>query len=346
MREPLTQVDDVWARAIGIPTFGIGIPWLFDLYGPVAFGTPMFFFGQAMFLGLAFAIWQGNRHLLFTTADRFDWLDAPSRRVGRLILGIVLFTAPLTVAVLAAWFHVGRGEPIDLGALRGVVLMNVICVVFVTHVYETVLLVKARQTDLLRVAHAERARAESELLALRRQIDPHFLFNCLNTQQALIQQDPARALQFNQSLAAMLRYLLETSAKELVPLEGELSFVERYAELMKLRFGEAFELTIEGRSGQAPSPALLPPTSVQLLVENAVAHNRLSVREPLTISLELNETEVVVSHPHRARPDSKGAGVGLANLRERLRLAGDARLSVSEEGGRFTVRVPLLSAVS
>lgn len=344
MREPLTQVDDVWARAIGIPAFGIGIPWLFDLYGPVAFGTPMFLLGQAMFLGLAFAIWHGNRHLLFTTADRFDWLEAPSRRVGRLILGIVLFTAPLTVAVLAAWFHVGRGEPIDPAALRGVVLMNVICVVFVTHVYETVLLVKARQADLLRVAHAERARAESELLALRRQVDPHFLFNCLNTQQALIQKDPNRALSFNQSLAAMLRYLLETSERELVPLEGELSFTERYAELMKLRFGEAFELTIEGREGRA-ARALVPPTSVQLLVENAVAHNRVSVREPLSILLELEETEVVVSHLYRARPDSRGAGVGLSNLRERLRLAGGGPLSISEDGGRFTVRVPLLPAV-
>jgi hypothetical protein len=340
--EPAVPVDDFWPRAVGIPAFGVGIPLLFGLYGPVPFPSPTWLFGQALFLALAFSLWQGNRYLLFVTADRFDWLQRPWKRVGRLLLGIVLFTAPLTVAVLAAWYLVGRGQGLPRAEGQGVVLTNVICVVFVTHVYETVLLLKARQTDLLRLAQAERARAESELLALRRQVDPHFLFNCLNTLQSLLEDDVGRARRFNESLAAMLRYLLDSSERHLVSLTDELAFVDRYADLLAIRFGEAFRLTVVdlGVRGDAQ----LPPTSVQLLVENALAHNRLSLSEPLEVRLELGADAVVVSHPLRPRPDSRGAGVGLKNLGERLRLCTSRALLVSDAAGRFTVQVPLVGA--
>ncbi len=337
--EPAVPIDDFWARAVGIPAFGLGIPQLFGLYGPVSFPSPMWLFGQTLFLALAFALWQGNRYLLFVTAGRFDWLERPWRRVARLLLGIVLFTAPLTVAVLAAWSLVGRGVPLPLEAGRGVVLMNVICVVFVTHVYETVLLLKARQLDLLRLANAQRARAESELLALRRQVDPHFLFNCLNTLQSLLDDDVAKARHFNESLAAMLRYLLDSSERHLVTLAEELAFVDRYAQLLSIRFGEAFRFEVV--EGGASLQARLPPTSVQLLLENALAHNRLSASEPLEVRLELGADAVVVSHPLRPRPDSRGAGVGLRNLAERLRLSSNRVLGISDAAGRFTVRVPL-----
>lgn len=342
--EPDRLIDDRWPRAIGIPVFGVGIPLVFGLYGHVPFGSPGWLFGQALFLGLAFALWQGNRYLLFATAARVDWLERPARRVARLLLGIVLFTAPLTIAVLGAWTLVGRGEPLRASAIQGVVLTNVICVVFVTHVYETVLLLKARESDRVRVAEVERARAESELLALRRQVDPHFLFNCLNTLQALIDEDVLRARAFNESLAAMLRYLLDAGDRHLVPLAEELAFVERYRDLSAIRFGEALRVEVVERA--PPGGAAVPPTSIQLLLENAIAHNRLSSREPLVVSVELGPAAVTVSHARRPKEGSRGAGTGLKNLAERLRLASGAQLEVLEEEARFTVRFELATTES
>lgn len=330
--------SDLLARCVGIPAFGIAIPLVFGLYGAVPFASPNFFVGQALFLALSFSLWQGNRWLLFATAGRFDWLERPVQRVLRLLAGIVLFTVPLTVAVVAGWYLLGRGERVDFSTLRGVALMNVICVIFVAHVYETVLLLKARESDVVRIAKAERALLESELLALRRQIDPHFLFNCLNTLTALVEEDQARALQFNQSLAGMLRYLLETGERKLVPLRQELSFVEQYATLMSLRYGEAFRLETVG---EPALDALVPPTSLQLLVENAVAHNRASQREPLVVQLALRAREVSVTHKKRPRPDSRGTGVGLKNLAERLRLVEGRALVISDADDRFSVTVPL-----
>jgi sensor histidine kinase YesM len=335
-------VDDLLPRLLGIPAFGVAIPLVFGLYGSLGWTSPLAWMGQLLFLALSFALWHGNRHLLFATADRFDWLERPWLRVGRLALGIVLFTAPLTVAVLAAWARLSGAGAVDLDTTLAVVLTNVICVVFVAHVYETVLLVKQREADRVRVAEAERARIESELLALRRQIDPHFLFNCLNTMQSLVAEDPPRALRFNGSLAAMLRYLLDTSDRSLVPLTEELAFVERYAELCSLRFGEAFQLEIHKDAGWDQTH--VPPTSLQLLVENALAHNALSTRAPLVVHVALDARGLSVQHARRPRPDSRGAGIGLENLRERVRLAYDGLVTVEADTDRFAVRVTSVAA--
>ncbi len=330
------RLDDFWPRAIGIPAFGIAIPFVFDLYGGLGLTSPIAWLGQVLFLALAFSLWQGNRHLLFVTADRFDWLERPWLRVGRLALGIVLFTAPLTVAVLGAWSHLRGGPVLEASAFVGVVLTNVICVVFVAHVYETVLLVKQREADRVRVAEAERARVESELLALRRQIDPHFLFNCLNTLGALLTEDPARALRFNASLAAMLRYLLDTSERDLVSAAEELAFVRRYAELCALRFDDGFRLEVETHDGW--DARALPPTSVQLLVENALAHNVVSTKSPLVVTVRLDREGVLVSHARKPREGSRGTGVGLSNLEERVRLAYGGRVQIMPSEERFDVR--------
>lgn len=336
---PSLSVDDRWARVIGITAFGLAIPPAFDLFGPIAFGTSRFVLGQALFFALSFAIWHGNRFLLFRTATRFDWLERPWSRLLRLVGGIVLFTAPLTWVVISGWFRFIREVEAPPGTLVGVTLMNVICVVFVAHAYETVLLLKARESDALRLARAERARAEHELLALRRQVDPHFLFNSLNTLSALVDDDPLAARRYTEGLAAMLRYLLDTGDRHLVPVGDELAFLARWVELMRIRFGDAFRCEVTG----APAPdTSVPPTALQLLVENALAHNRLSAREPLEVRVQLGPQAVVVSHAHRPKPGSEGTGTGLRNLAERLRLTGAAGFEVSSGSGEFSVRVPLV----
>lgn len=333
-----TPLQDFWPRAIGIPAFGVGIPLLFNLYGPVPAFSRVWWLGQAAFLALAFVLWHGNRWLLFATAGRFDWLERPWSRVGRLLLGIVLFTAPLTIVVSSTWYVLGRGEPVARSVVQGLVLTNIVCVVFVSHVYETVLLLKARADDLVKVAQSEQARVESQLLALRRQIDPHFLFNSLNTMSALLDEDPARARRFNEHLAAMLRYLLDTGERQLVAIDDELAFVGRYTELMSMRFGDAVHFDIER---DATARGAVPPTSVQLLVENAIAHNCLSEAEPLHVRIEILGSRVTVGHSHRPRADSKGAGIGLANLAARLLLTSCGPLVRTQTGGRFIVSFPV-----
>src|SRR6185436_15454082 len=122
-------VDDRWVRAVGIPVFGGGIPRITGLFDGVAIGSPSYWIGSLAFVALAAAIWQGNRWLLFEQRRHWGWFDHPVRKVVMLLAAIVLFTAPLAITTLVAWYAARRVAP-DVAAIRTVVLMIVVCVVF------------------------------------------------------------------------------------------------------------------------------------------------------------------------------------------------------------------------
>lgn len=332
--------DDRPLMALGIPGFGLSIPWLTGLYGPLTPAEPRFWVGFFAFLALAAAIWLGNRWLLFKQREHFDWFRQPLRKLMLLVTANVLYTAPLTLAVLWAWFLIAA-QPVDMAKLQVVTLTNVICVLFVTHAYETLFLIREREGDMLRVERLERARAQAELGALKAQVDPHFLFNSLNTLGHLIRQDAGAAREFCDTLAEIYRYVLDSRARDLVPLAEELDFVRRYHRLLALRFGPAIELDL--RDG--PAGALVPPLALQTLVENAVKHNEASAAQPLRIELVPGPDGRSMRASNARLPRRSAlpsAGLGLANLDERCRLLSGRPLQRLESAARFEVHIPLI----
>ena len=332
------RIDDRWVRAIGIPAFGLGIPRLTGLVDGLGPGQPSYWIGSLAFVALAAAIWHGNRWLLFEQRRHWDWFDHPVRKVVMLLAAIVLFSVPLTVATLAAWYA-ALGRPADLATIRTVVLMIVICVVFVTHVYETVFLIKERASDRVRVVELERARAQAQLSAFLAQADPHFMFNALHALAALVETDPPRARRFTEHLADMHRYLLAQLGKSLARVADELRFLDDFVELMRLRLGDALAISIVDDG--IDRDARLPPTAIQSLVENALKHNQA----PLAIEIRLGADAIVVGHERRPRRSQRrSAGVGLRNLDECCRLATGRGIAIDQQAGRFVVTVPLAPA--
>ena len=334
------RLDDRLVMALGSLGFGLAIPWVTGLFGPLGPRDGVFWAGFFGFIALAASIWAGNRWLLLKQREHFDWFQRPLRKLLMLVVANVLYTAPITVLGLLAWWSVA-GLPVDGGALQVVVLTNVICVLFVTHGYETLFLIRERESDLLQVERLQRLRAQAELGALKAQVDPHFLFNSLNTLGHLIQADPARGREFCDTLAEVYRYVLDSRQRDLVPLAEELAFLRRYHRLLELRFGAAMplEMDIEAEGWR------IAPMALQTLLENAVKHNQAGASEPLPVRLSLAGPTVTVGNDIRPRRTAlPSAGVGLANLDERCRLLTGRALLVREVEGRFEVTVPLQSA--
>lgn len=334
-------LDDGVLRLLGVPGFGVVIPNAAGLFGPLGPGDGAYWVGYVWFIALAAAIWHGNRYLLFAQRRHLDWFSHPIQKIVLLLFAIVCFTAPLTVGALVVWYR-AVGLPVDLPAIEVTTLANVVCVVFVTHVYETAFLVKERSTDMVQLARVERARTQAQLDALRTQIDPHFLFNSLNTLSFLIDTSADKARAYTETLARVYRYILMHRERDLVPLADELSLVDDYFFLLELRFGAALSLRFAGRQ-EGAGAALAVPMSVQTLVENAVKHNVFSVDRPLVIDVEIGVSDVTVSHPLRPKQIRASSKVGLHNLDMRHNLVLGASIRV-ERGERFCVTLPIASA--
>ena len=336
------SLNDNKIRLIGIPLFGIIIPNLSGLFGNLSWSDSRYWLGYCYFVILAALIWQGNRYLLFRTRKRFTWFDKPMEKLILLFANNIFYTTPLTIAWLCTWYVLAGFEKTNWEAIQIAVLINVICVLFVTHVYETVFLFKEKESESIKNAQLQQAKAEAELAALKNQVDPHFMFNSLNTLSHLINTDGPKALLFTENLADVYRYILSQRDQTVVLLEDELEFTHKYTELLHLRFGNA--LIIKKRfNGSVEKDFLIPPTSVFIAFENAVKHNEISEQNPLLIDVDVKDGNLcIINTLQEKRNHQHSSKIGLKNLDERFKIVTGKGIYTNREGGKFEVRMPLI----
>lgn len=281
------------------------------------------------------------------------------KRWGWMELGwtaLLLRVAAITVAMSMVWTIVGYGyvygvlgepwtstkfspaEAIALTTFNGVlVFIGWFCLYFIYHIFERL---SRLQVEQLRLAASVK---EAELRALKSQVNPHFLFNSLNSLRALIDEDAPKARESVTRLANMLRYSLQSGQQETVPLEEEIRIVEDYLALELIRHESRLRVrwTVSDDARARP----VPPMLLQTLVENAVKYGISTRREGgevvITASIEADNLHIGVTNPGEvATPASAAAaragsstGVGLRNASERLKLLfGDkARLTLAAE---------------
>ena len=189
---------------------------------------------------------------------------------------------------------------------------------------------------------ADRVAVELEQKLLRSQMNPHFIFNSLNTLSHLIEAKPVKAKQFNDNLADVYRYILQNKAQDLVLLKEELIFLQNYFALLKIRFEKAVQMKVDVDEHKTDH-YLIPPISLQILVENAIKHNEFSDKMPLTIDIKLANDELVICNPIRKKTLRKPSSrIGLQNLQERYRLITNKEIMVKEDEKEFTVILPVL----
>ncbi len=197
------------------------------------------------------------------------------------------------------------------------------------------------QTHFLKM---EKEKKESELLRLSSQIDPHFLFNNLNTVDSLIDTNPATAKTYLNKLAQLYRYLISTKDQEVVELEEEIAFAQNYIYLIQSRFGNAFQFELN-IAGIHKEPTFIPPGALQTLLENIVKHNQPRLNQPIKSSISLKEHTIEVSNNLSIKTENvDSTGTGLANLKARYKLLVDKEISITTNG-YFIVALPLIKQV-
>lgn len=175
---------------------------------------------------------------------------------------------------------------------------------------------------------------------LKSQVNPHFLFNSLNSLSSLIRKDPDLSEQFIQKLSSVYRFILDNREKELVPLSTELEFVNNYFYLQKIRDEE--KIILKNELHETEKKEILP-VSLQLLVENALKHNSATRKLPLEITIHSEGLDKVVVRNNLQRKTqlNDSSKIGLKNLNERSRLILNREIEIQETADEFVVKIPV-----
>jgi sensor histidine kinase YesM len=292
--------------------------------------------------------------LLYRKFDiTYPWEKDARKRATIQFSSVTIVTAGFIVSLLLAYrFTLGiESTWFEAYAALGT---GIIISLLMNGTYTAVFIFERWKQSLIESERLMHESLKMQLEALRKQVDPHFLFNSLNVLASMIEEQPREATEFVLKLAKVYRYILQMSERDLVRLEEELTALEAYMYLLQARFENA--LTIQYNINKSTNSCLLPPMTLQLLVENAVKHNIASKDFPLSIIIITEQQEgkwfISVNNTlHRKQQLPASHKVGLQNIMQRYALLGkqheqDGTVIQSETAEKFIVRLPLFSLQS
>jgi hypothetical protein len=284
------------------------------------------------------ALWIGNETLVGYLSRKISWVEFPVKRFLVSFSATIGYTVLVVVALVTLWDRV-----VDFkfdGYLEVVIpaLLMTLLVSFFLHGRQFLLNWKLSEVNAQKL-EKERVRAQYD--SLKNQVNPHFLFNSLNALTNLVYEDPDKAAKFIKQLSEVYRYVLDSKDKEIVPLADELKFLESYLFLQRIRFGEKLNANIDVGDGSYS----VAPMALQMLVENAIKHNEISVDHPLTIHVFSDNGFLVVENIINKKSvlPEPSSGTGLDNIRNRYAFLSPVRVEVKSDGGKFIVKLPHLN---
>lgn len=209
-------------------------------------------------------------------------------------------------------------------------------------IFRYVSLEKESTTIKIEKEKLEKENIRSQFEALRQQLNPHFLFNSLNSLKSIIASNPKQAEEFIVQLASVYRYLLNHRSRDVVHLKEEISFIKSYIFLLKIRFEETLRVDLSIEKDLMES--LIVPLTLQLLIENAVKHNVISSNQPLVIEISIvDEQYIVIKNKIQPRLEVEGSSnFGLYNLNKQYSFIAEEEITIQKLNDTFIVKVPLI----
>ncbi len=250
------------------------------------------------------------------------------------LLGIVLMFTLVTIHQFI-FPKYNFGSMIMMYQFRGV-LINLTIFMFIHFLYQSY---NAQQILLqYERTKAENLNAQYELL--KQQVNPHFLFNSLNTLQAMIDMNDPEASGFVRSLSHFYRFSLENKKDDLIVLQNELDILESFTFLLKSRFEEGISISISLEEDLKKT--FIPPFTLQLLVENCIKHNIVSLEHPLYIEIYEEKDSLVVKNNKQLKNNQESFGIGLSNIKGRYSYINLKEIEITDTDEEFIIKLPII----
>jgi sensor histidine kinase YesM len=291
-------------------------------------------------------LWEGNHWIVERLRRKFPEYRQTHQRITTEIGFCAAYTvvAVFVLSAIIMYLNFAHCTLSDIIQDFSIALKpSLIGTLIVVSIYEASYFFREWRKTILEAEQLKRENIASQFETLKSQVNPHFLFNSLNTLITIIPEDPQLAVAFVQKLSNVYRYVLQNKDKELVTLAEEMKIAEAYLFLLKTRFGENLRVHMDIPAGQLGK--FIAPLTLQMLLENAIKHNVVSAEKPLHIDLYVEKDEVLVVKNNLQRkssvPDS--TQTGLANISQRYRLLCQQAVEVIVTASNFMVVLPLLT---
>lgn len=336
-------IGDIWFRIIGIAILG--------------FIIPMVYFGESLNNGLiaylpswsfsilfCLIIWEVNRGIFIYFHLKLPKSSDTKRRL--ILQSLVMIIVTIVIAdVLDYFLNPLAGE---MGIKHSSIqkyAASLTSLISVVGMYEIFYLFRQLNKSELQKEQLKRENVSSQLESLKNQVNPHFLFNSLNTLATIITEDEKLAVKFVENMSKVYRSILEMKDRTIVSLEEEWAFTQNYIFLLKTRFEDALEFQVN-LEAKTENYAIVP-ISLQLLIENAIKHNIVSRSQKLIIQLDIDNDYLVVSNKLQPRTEViNSTNTGLKNINNRVKLVTNKEIVIIQTETEFKVRIPLMNIQS
>ena len=252
------------------------------------------------------------------------------------LLNYLLFSIVKVLLEIPSPFAL-KGAGIRMIFVVWLVEMVIVSLTMVANFYRQLIVLHEKANKL------EESAIKAQYVALQNQLNPHFLFNNLNTLISEIEYNPGNAVVFTQRLSEVYRYILQSQQEGLVTLSSELTFLKSFIFLHQVRLGDC--IFVDNKIDPSLLEKKTPSFTLQLLTENVIKHNIINSDNPMTIHLSTTEDRkmLVVSNQIRLKQNVVKSGTGLRNLSSRYKLMNNRDIIVENDSTCFTVKIPLLN---
>ncbi|MFT6866593.1 MAG: LytS/YehU family sensor histidine kinase [Cyclobacteriaceae bacterium] len=287
-------------------------------------------------------LWKGSQYLVvIIRRSGLSWVDQPLKTFVVAFTAIVTYTITVIFLVLLIYLVPFKGytfqEFIDVLGIWHFLPALITTLMINTFMHGRAFLLEWKQAAV-QVEKFKNESLQAQFESLKNQVNPHFLFNALNALSSLVYDDQRKAVEFIKKLSEVYRYVLDKQGMELVPLDDELAFLKNYVFLQQIRFGENLKLNIDIIS----NAGMVPPISLQILVENAIKHNVISESKPLHIEIVVQADHCMVKNNIQEKLTKDSTGIGLNNLKERYGFLSKKEVIIEKTIKDFIVKIPVL----
>ncbi|OJJ23995.1 hypothetical protein BKI52_04910 [marine bacterium AO1-C] len=295
-------------------------------------------------LVVTFSNWQGCVWIMNYYQNKYPNYALTKRRIVSELLAVVILIF-IIVIIHCILLNILYGAPFKWQNIPHFMTTNALITLFAGVFYESRYFFERWNETFVETQRLRRQTTQSQLEVLKNQVNPHFLFNSLNTLLTLIPEDKQTAKKFTRKLGAVYQYILQYQNQELTTLDQEFNFIKSYLFLQQMRFGENLKARIEiDREYQAYQ---IVPLSLQMLVENAIKHNVVSSARPLYIDISNQGENLVVSNnlqlkSVRQMVAKNSTKIGLKNIQNRYRFFTQSPIEINAKNDCFEVKIPLL----